>query len=32
MKQTQTPNLEKMGVQLSQTLEWDGLAVLRVAV
>ena len=31
MIQTQEPNTEKMGIELSQNLKWDGFAILEVA-
>lgn len=30
--QTQEINTEKIGIQLSQSLKWDGMAILEVAV
>ncbi len=32
MNTTQTPNTERIGVELSQNLKWDGFAILEVAV
>jgi len=32
MSTTQTPNTEKMGIELSQNLKWDGFAVLEVTI
>ena len=32
MNTTQTQNTEKMGIELSQNLKWDGFAILEVSV
>jgi len=32
MNTTQTQNTERMGVELSQNLKWDGFAILEVSV
>lgn len=32
MSTTQEPNTEKIGVELSQNLKWDGFAILEVSV
>lgn len=31
-KQIQIPTTEKMGIELSQNLKWDGFAILEVSV
>ena len=32
MNTTQTPNTEKIGVELSQNLKWDGFAIMEVTI